>query len=917
MSEIKLFSHLALPDKTTIDDADPGSVNFGIVDGKPTLKDENGLLVPWSEGGGGGGETNVVSAVAIDGIVTFDLSQGSAFVYDADGPANFEFINPAPMPMMNSLRVLISRGGNYQIIYPGNVLFPNGEAPALTTFGNDILQFESYDGGDTWIGRKAVGDIYDDDGLVMATALNLLDTSPDIGTASFFFIAKFNDTYVVTASNGKIYTTTDVQNGPWTEVDVAENASTAITSICYDGTYYIVTAVTGTTKFSVWYSATLNGTWIEKIVRSSITARTDTNRYMAASDGNGNVLVCYDLGSSPYLAIAKCSSIATDDFTAMTLPISLSTSYSAAFTGYIAGKWIVCAGYYGTIFWTDSLDNPLSYKQFGSSYYTYSATYDGEKYLFAGTGTFFTTENFITFSSGISLTSNKLKYGAGIYFNLNGVNVAYSDSLLSPKSVYNGEKIAYYDILIDDDGTPIAVGSNGAIAIIGQKEFHVTDNYAIFEISTTTNNQSVNVGIGTTGSFLYYVDWGDGSQRELNAISHVYNSLGTYSVKIRGDVGSFGSSSSAGAFGNTLRKVLFCNLEFDSCSYTFRNCSNLVYVYPMTFHNVKTSATSFEYAFYGALNLMEISEEIFSNGSTATSFFSTFNNCKALTSIPENLFVNNPAVTAFNSAFSGCSGLTSIPENLFANNPVVTVFNNTFNGCSGLTSIPENLFANNPIVTSFSNVFYGCTSLTSIPENLFANNPNVPNFDNSFYGCTCLLSIPENLFASNPAVTSFYQAFYGCTKLTSIPEKLFANNPIATNLNNIFDSCTGLLSIPEKLFASNSAVTYFNYAFRNCNALTSIPENLFANCTKLTNIYNAFYGCSGLTELPTNILYAALPSGRALDVGYAFYNCSGIIGDLIPFWTLYDTSNWKNKTTCFRGCTNSSNYADAQAAGFA
>lgn len=191
-----------------------------------------------------------------------------------------------------------------------------------------------------------------------------------------------------------------------------------------------------------------------------------------------------------------------------------------------------------------------------------------------------------------------------------------------------------------------------------------------------------------------------------------------------------------------------------------------------------------------------------------------------------------------------------------------------------------------------------------------------------FNGCTLLTTIPHDMFYCSPSVTTFYNIFYGCAALTEIPEHLFDKNTQVTvdAFYSTFSGCTGLTAIPTDLFKYNTQVSTngFRSTFYQNAYITSIPEDLFKYSQRVATgkYYQTFMECTGLTTMPTTIDFLGADPGSTTSVTRMFYSCSGITGALAEFWNLYDTTSW-TKTGCYSGCINATNFAAAQAAGFA
>lgn len=209
------------------------------------------------------------------------------------------------------------------------------------------------------------------------------------------------------------------------------------------------------------------------------------------------------------------------------------------------------------------------------------------------------------------------------------------------------------------------------------------------------------------------------------------------------------------------------------------------------------------------------------------------------------------------SLFSGCVSLTGeIPENLFYESTELRSVSSTFLGCTNLTgTIPETLFDRNPNIEHFSWTFNQCKGLTGeIPKDLFKNNKEATTFEATFYECENLTGqIPKDLFKNSTKVTSFLSTFYGCKNLTGeIPANLFANNPLVENVKQAFYKCERLNKIYDTMFDNNEKITDFSSTFKYCTALEGNAPDIW-NREGITAT-SCYKGCSNLSN------YASIPT---------------------------------------------------------
>lgn len=326
--------------------------------------------------------------------------------------------------------------------------------------------------------------------------------------------------------------------------------------------------------------------------------------------------------------------------------------------------------------------------------------------------------------------------------------------------------------------------------------------YWNLELETSEANQEMIINFSDLDQIT--IDWGDGN-KETNTnenISHIYETPGTYNLRLKGVVG-----------GIKFRRSLLTKIK-----------SKVQGI---------TGLTTFAETFYGQLSLTgNIPPDLFENCPNVTDFTRTFSYTSLTGSIPADLFKYTPNVTTFESTFERAQQLTGpIPEGLFSNNLLVTNFTATFFYADRITGpIPEKLFFNNPNATSFLATFADTRSLSgAIPGKLFSKNVNALNFDRTFTRAFELNgSIPADLFSNNINATSFDGTFDTAVELTgAIPEALFANNREATNFNRTFYYAVGLTSIPTNLFINNQNATSFNSTFRFSLNLTGNAPNLW------------------------------------------------------------------------------------------
>lgn len=219
------------------------------------------------------------------------------------------------------------------------------------------------------------------------------------------------------------------------------------------------------------------------------------------------------------------------------------------------------------------------------------------------------------------------------------------------------------------------------------------------------------------GTYNFYVDWGDRTKSgqitsyDSTEAKHTYLVTGTYTLKLYGTCSrfSFDSLTSGDTSGQYVKKVNYCDLEFDDLANTFALCPNLQYVYP-------------------------------------------------------KMLYNSPNVTTVEGMFIGCTAFTKLPENFFVNNNKITNVSLLFNE-SGITSVPWDILRPIKSITNINSLFYYEQSIKEIPSGLLLEDMDIENINNLFAYCINLEKI-GSLNMRN--VTSTTDCFKECNALKDL-----------------------------------------------------------------------------------------------------------------------------------------------------
>lgn len=407
------------------------------------------------------------------------------------------------------------------------------------------------------------------------------------------------------------------------------------------------------------------------------------------------------------------------------------------------------------------------------------------------------------------------------------------------------------------------------------ERYTFTPEYSDFDmtIDTSLGDNTISIPMTSSGTYNYYIDWGDGTSstqittyNDANA-THTYSEAKEYKIKLYGNLNRLLFQDTN--IGKCLKEVTKCDLTFIDISSMFMNCINLTYV-PDDIFIKSFSITSAENVFRGCSSLNVISGELFTDSSEITTFNSAFRDSGLIT-IPTNLFDSNNKVVDFGNAFLNCKKLTAIPRNLFYGNTRVSKFDNAFNSCTELTSMPNALFSNNNAVTTYEGIFSGCNKLTSIAGDIFGNaNGSVLTYKNAFLN-TNISELPEGLFRNANSATNYDNVFAktttGLTSITKIPDFFF--NGDNASWADAFD-ISKIISLGRN---SLNGLNITSDMFKNQTTLQTVGDDAFwakGTASLTNNPTELLSGCSGLKTLG-NMDFTTVPS--TVDLNTIFSGC--------------------------------------------
>ena len=91
---------------------------------------------------------------------TIDVSESAFFTKTIDADTELSFTGVAEGKSA-SFTLVLENGGSHEIQWPANIQWPNGTPPDLKESGTDLLQFVTWDGGQTWTYVSSSGSVYE------------------------------------------------------------------------------------------------------------------------------------------------------------------------------------------------------------------------------------------------------------------------------------------------------------------------------------------------------------------------------------------------------------------------------------------------------------------------------------------------------------------------------------------------------------------------------------------------------------------------------------------------------------------------------------------------------------------------------------------------------------------------------------
>ncbi len=408
--------------------------------------------------------------------------------------------------------------------------------------------------------------------------------------------------------------------------------------------------------------------------------------------------------------------------------------------------------------------------------------------------------------------------------------------------------------------------------------------------TTASNNKTFILPTIGSGTYNYYVDWGDGGGEQHittnTSQTHVYSNTGIYQIKIRGTFPHIYFNSD-----NDVVKVIsldnWGNIKWNSFYFAFRGCENMIGKYvdvPNTssvtnmgamFYNCRafdspvlfdtSNVTDMSFMFTACVNFNQSVSSFITTGVTSMSYM--FYICLKFNQSVSNFDTSN--VTNMDHMFSGCISFNQSVSNF--NTSKVTNMGSMFYSCNIFNQSVSNFDTSN--VTDMNNMFNFCRFFNQSVSNF--NTSKVTDMSFMFYSCYLFNQSVSNFITSG--VTNMSGMFYGCNVFNQSVSNFDTSN--VENMSQLFASCNKFNQDVSNF--NTSKVTDMSYMFYNC---TSFKQSLSSFImTGVTSITEMLKSCNINKENSTanydNTLISwasqELVSELTLDINNSKYSDAG------------------------------------------
>ena len=311
-----------------------------------------------------------------------------------------------------------------------------------------------------------------------------------------------------------------------------------------------------------------------------------------------------------------------------------------------------------------------------------------------------------------------------------------------------------YGYLVDGIGAFTYLGTLAGTAAdyegFGYNSNNTFVNFAPFitKWNITTAGETVTLPLKANTRYDFEINWGDDSPiqriKSFDDVqkTHVYETVGVYSVSIKGVLEFFGYPRGNPMTYQLIEIVQWGDIEWKEL--VFYQCMTLTTIPQLEAPNF-LGVTSL-IGLFETCPITQVSSQLLLHAKNVINF-SLFLNDTAITIVPPNFFDNCLSAVDFGGAFKG-SPITTIPAGLFKGSINAKSFDGAFRRCP-LNAIPEDIFSSCVLAENFNDVFYQfldySSNIPEIPKDLFKYNKRANDFSEAFRYCTNLgtTAVPE------------------------------------------------------------------------------------------------------------------------------------------------------------------------------
>ena len=331
--------------------------------------------------------------------------------------------------------------------------------------------------------------------------------------------------------------------------------------------------------------------------------------------------------------------------------------------------------------------------------------------------------------------------------------------------------------------------TNRSILVPAAKPFIST--WKTDNLSTgSSNNNQVKLPLMPNGTYLFNVNWGDGSSNTITTwnqaeTTHTYSAIGTYTITIRGYINGWSFAAISPATGATGDRLKLLTITQWGC---------------LQFNSIITDSTINSGAFYNCTNLTLLTVSDTPNFKGSTSTFNFLRGCTALTLINNVNKWDVSGITYFRSTFREC---TNFNDNI-----------GNWNTAKG---------------TNMGIMFYGSTAATIAGKFNNGGSSSIGNWN------TSNVTDMANMFQYQPS----FNHNLGAWDMSKV-----------TNMNSMFSGCT---VAPFGLFDNGSSDSINNWDTSNVTTMTAVFQyqpsfnrNIVNWNTSNVTSMNGMFNCSTL-----------------------------------------------------------------------